>query len=95
MKSVFLILNVLNAFPGTAIYDKMITEAFGSGYSKSGQEVVESVKFDFLKNYFLRRDRLKKPITIQQKFPRKMNLFKNIKLTCLGIWTDSKPSMNW
>ena len=72
-----------------------IKEAFGSGYSKSGQEVVESVKFDFLKNYFLRRDRLKKPITIQQKFPRKMNLFKNIKLTCLGIWTDSKPTMNW
>jgi len=76
-------LNVLNAFPGTEIYDKMIAagsneeeikEAFGSGYSKSGHEVVESVKFDFLKNYFLRRDRLKKAITIQRKFLREDEL---------------------
>ena len=76
-------LNVLNAFPGTEIYDKMmaegaseeeIKEAFGSGYSKSGHEVVESVKFDFLKNYFLRRDRLKKAITIQRKFLREDEL---------------------
>ena len=76
-------LNVLNAFPGTEIYDKMIAEgsneeeireAFGSGYSESGDEVIESAKFDFLKNYFLRRDRLKKAITIQRKFLREDEL---------------------
>ena len=84
-------LNVLNAFPGTEIYDKMIAagsneeeikEAFGSGYSKSGHEVVESVKFDFLKNYFLRSDRLKKAITIQRKFLREDELLYKYK-TCL------------
>ena len=76
-------LNVLNAFPGTEIYDKMIAEgssekeikeAFANGYSSGGQEIIELVKFDFLKNYFLRRDRLQKAIAIQRKFLREDEL---------------------
>ena len=78
-------LNVLNAFPGTEIYDKMmekgfsdneIKKTFAKGYSNSsrGQNVVELIKFDFLKNYFLRRDRLQKAIAIQRKFLREDEL---------------------
>ena len=112
-------LNVLNAFPGTEIYDKMIAagsneeeikEAFGSGYSKSGHEVVESVKFDFLKNYFLRRDRLKKAITIQRKFlredellykyktylPGKLDRFQTLDELVEGVAMDTeKPKRVW
>jgi radical SAM superfamily enzyme YgiQ (UPF0313 family) len=72
-------LNELNAFPGTEIYnqmikqgmsDKSIKEAWASGYSSRGKEIVKLARYYFLKNYFLRRDRLKKAIAIQRKFLR-------------------------
>jgi radical SAM superfamily enzyme YgiQ (UPF0313 family) len=112
-------LNVLNAFPGTEIYDKMIAEgssekeikeAFADGYSSGGQEVIELVKFDFLKNYFLRRDRLQKAIAIQRKFlredellykyktylPGNMDRFQTLDELVKGIALDTqKPKRVW
>jgi len=76
-------LNVLNAFPGTEIYDRMIAEgasekeikeAFEKGYSSRGEEIIELVKFDFLRYYFRRRDRLQKAVAIQRKFLREDEL---------------------
>lgn len=112
-------LNVLNAFPGTEIYDKMIAEgssekeikeAFANGYSSGGQEIIELVKFDFLKNYFLRRDRLQKAIAIQRKFlredellykyktylPGNMDRFQTLDELVKGIALDTqKPKRVW
>ena len=89
-------LNVLNAFPGTEIYDKMIErsneedikEVFENGYylhnTNRGDQMIEVVKFDFLKNYFLRRNRLKKAITIQRKFLREDELLYKYKMYLPG-----------
>lgn len=78
-------LNVLNAFPSTEIYDNMIAQGateeeikgnFSMGYNgkklrpRPRDEIIELVKVAFLKNYFLRRERLKKAINIQRKFLR-------------------------
>ena len=94
-------LNVLNAFPGTEIYDKMIKEGFsaeeikgtfagGYGNSSRNEKIVEQIKFDFLKNYFLRRDRLQKAITIQRKFLREDELLYKYKTYLPGNYDRFK-----
>jgi hypothetical protein len=90
--------------------EKEIKEAFADGYSSGGQEVIELVKFDFLKNYFLRRDRLQKAIAIQRKFlredellykyktylPGNMDRFQTLDELVKGIALDTqKPKRVW
>ena len=76
-------LNVLNIFPGTKMYDIMlaegiseekIKEAGARGYHRSDEKIINRVKMEFLRSYFLRRDRLKKAIAIQRKFLREDEL---------------------
>ena len=72
--------------------------------------MIEVVKFDFLKNYFLRRDRLKKAITIQRKFlredellykykmylPGNMDRFQTLDELVEGVALDTeKPKRGW
>ena len=112
-------LNEMNAFPGTEVYDKMVTQgmsdkeirkSFARGYQARGKDIVKLARFYFLKNYFLRRDRLKKAIAIQRKFlrdeeilykyktylPGNHDRFKSVNELFEGIALDTeKPNRVW
>tara|TARA_B100000315_G_scaffold119661_1_gene109591 strand:- start:318 stop:1718 length:1401 start_codon:yes stop_codon:yes gene_type:complete len=82
-------LNTLNIFPGTEMYDNIAIEGVSSeeimelnlkdGYHRRGESYILSIKAEFLRRYFLRRDRLEKAIAIQRRFLREDEILRKYK----------------